>query len=244
MPIVSLTNVSVQFGENTVLQDISFSLEKGDYVGLIGPNGAGKSTLLKVILGIVSPTRGTLSTQENIVFGYVPQNYFLNTAFTISVEEVLEMASPSLIFWRKKSFKNTILTALEKVGLTDSVLEKNFQSLSGGQKQRVIIARSLVLNPDVLLFDEPLSGVDFETKIQIYDLLAHLNAVYNTTIVFVSHEIESIISKCDRIICLDKKMHSGCHPMDFARGTLDGCTVLKTEKKIVPIHHHHSLTQK
>jgi zinc transport system ATP-binding protein len=128
------------------------------------------------------------------------------------------------------------------VGLETSFLKKNFQDLSGGQKQRVIIARALLQEPDVLLFDEPLSGVDFETKLQMYELLAMLNDKYKTTIIFVSHEIESVIAKCHRVLCLNKKMHKGCHPLEFAQGNLESCPVLKTEKSLHPIHHHHSLT--
>lgn len=242
MSLIQLNNISVQFGENIALENISFSVERGEYIGLIGPNGAGKSTLLKTILGLISPNRGTVTQEENITFGYVPQNYLLKTNFSISVKEVLEIGSPSPFFWRKKRFQKKIEDALEMVGLGKKFLKKNFQNLSGGQKQRVIIARSLLKNPDILFFDEPLSGVDFETKLQVYELLESLNKKYNTTIIFVSHEIESIISKCHRVLCLNKKMHEGCHPAEFAKGNLDSCTVLKTEKIIRPIHHHHSIT--
>lgn len=244
MPIISLKNIGVQFGENTALENISFSLEKGEYVGLIGPNGAGKSTLLKVILGLQSPTSGEISFGKNITFGYVPQNYFLNTTFSISVKEVLEMGSKSSFLWGGKTIKKRAEEVLEMVGLEKNFLKKNFQTLSGGQKQRVVIARSLLQNPDVLLFDEPLSGVDFETKIQIYELLATLNKKYNATIIFVSHEIENVVSKCHRILCLNKKMHEGCHPIEFMQGKLDSCSVLETHQTIRPIHHHHSLASK
>lgn len=244
MPIISLNNVGVQFGEHTALENISFSVEKGEYVGLIGPNGAGKSTLLQVILGILPPTSGEISIGKNVVFGYVPQNYFLNTTFSILVEEVLEMGSSSPFFWGNKKTKQRMEKVLTMVGLKKSFLKKNFQTLSGGQKQRVIIARSLLQKPDILLFDEPLSGVDFETKIQIYELLATLNKKYNTTIIFVSHEIESVVSECHRILCLNKKIHEGCHPIEFIKGKLDTCNIPKTHHTIRPIHHHHSLISK
>lgn len=244
MPIISLSNIGVQFEGITALKDISFAIEKGEYVGLIGPNGAGKSTLLQVILGTLTPSSGNISITTGTSFGYVPQNYFLNTSFSISVAEVIQMASASPFFWQKKSLKKQIENVIEMVGLTKKFLKKNFQDLSGGQKQRVIIARSLLQNPDVLLFDEPLSGVDFETKLQVHELLAMLNEKYNTTIIFVSHEIESIISKCHRIVCLNKTIHKGCHPMQFAEGKIESCKIPKTKKIISPIHHHHSLTEK
>jgi zinc transport system ATP-binding protein len=245
MPIISLHNIGVEFKGTAALENISFSVEKGEYIGLIGPNGAGKSTLLKVILELIPPSSGTVEKAKNIAFGYVPQNYFLQTTFSISVQEVIEMASKNSFFWRKKQETKKILSVLNMVGLNDSFLQKNFQTLSGGQKQRVIIARSLLQNPDVLLFDEPLSGVDIETKMQVYDLLADLNKKYNTTIIFVSHEIESVIAKCHRVLCLNKKMHEGCHPLSFMQGEIQKCSAFSHEKSaLTPVHHHHPLTKK
>ncbi len=224
----------MQFGNTTVLSNISLSVQKGEYIGLIGPNGAGKSTLLQIILGNIPPTTGVVIRKKNISFGYVPQDYFLHTNFSISVEEVIGMASTSLFLWKTKHEKKRCTEVLQMVGLDKEFGKRNFQDLSGGQKQRVIIARSLFNTPDVLLFDEPLSGVDFATKIQIYELLADLNTQYSTTIIFVSHEIESVISKCNKIFCINKTMHNGCHPMEFSQNT----------ESITPIHHHHSLTKK
>lgn len=242
MSIISVENVTVKFEDNLVLDDISFSIEEGEYVGLIGPNGAGKSTLLKVILGIINPNKGKIIKNKNISFGYVPQNYLLNSYFSISVEEVILMSSYNF-FWNSKNEKKRALEVLEMVELNKNFLKKNFQDLSGGQKQRIIIARSLFCNPKVLFFDEPLSGIDFETKIQIYELLSNLNKNNKTTIVFVSHEIETIISKCHKVLCLNKKLYKGCHPIEFTKGEIKNCKIIKTEKEIIPIHHHHFITK-
>jgi zinc transport system ATP-binding protein len=240
MPIITVKNVSVSFGDVLALEDISFSVEKGDYIGLIGPNGAGKSTLLKTLLGILAPKNGKIFLEKNLSFGYVPQNYFSEHFFSLSVREILEMGLDRISFFRKKSEQHIFEKQLSLVGLNMSFLEKSFHVLSGGQKQRVIIARSLLKNPDVLFFDEPLSGVDYNTKIQIYELLAKINQMYQTTILFVSHEIESIIQKCHRILCLNKKLHEGCHPIDFMQGKLKTCPVLESAPSVRPVHHHHN----
>ena len=121
-------------------------------------------------------------------------------------------------FFRKESENNLFEEKISLIGLDTSFLSKSFHELSGGQKQRIIIARSLLQNPDVLLFDEPLSSVDYTTKIQIYELLAEINQKHKTTILFVSHEIENIVQKCHRVLCLNKKLHEGCHPIDFMNG--------------------------
>lgn len=240
MSIISVQNVSVCFRDVFALEDISFDIQKGDYIGLIGPNGAGKSTLLKTILGIIIPSTGKIVVNNSVIFGYVPQHYLPENLFSLSVLEILETGLSRRSFFRKKSEKELCIAKLAVVGLSESFLKKSFHSLSGGQKQRVIIARSLLQNPNVLLFDEPLSGVDYNTKLQIYDLLAMINKEHNTTIIFVSHEIESIVKKCKRILCLNKNLHEGCHPIDFMQGKLNTCTVLEPDLAVRPIHHHHN----
>ncbi len=151
------------------------------------------------------------------------------------------MALDIKYFWRiSTKEKIQIKESLNLVGLDNTFLRRNFHELSGGQKQRVIIARSLINNPDVLLFDEPTSGIDFETKLKLYELLAKLNKENKTTIIFVSHEVEHVIDRCHRVLCLNKRLHEGCHPMHFAKNN-GKCHMAE---KIVPlntVHHHHDL---
>jgi zinc transport system ATP-binding protein len=244
MSIISLDKISVEFDGLKVLDDISLEVAEGDYIGLIGPNGAGKSTLLKTLVGIVSPTCGNVTVSEKVKFGYVPQNYLLEGQSSLSAREVMEMGLPRSGFFKDNFEESLFVDKLFIVGLEGSILDKSFDSLSGGQKQRVIIARSLLDNPNVLLFDEPLSGVDYTTKIQIYELLNTINSDHKTAIIFVSHEIESVVQKCKRIVCLNRKIHEGCHPIDFMHGKLDKCSVLEASTTIKAIHHHHDNSEK
>lgn len=225
--------LGLQREDTVILQDVTFSIKPGEYVGLIGPNGAGKTSLVKLILGFHKPSSGQLKIAPHTRFGYVPQSYALSGVVPISVAEVLQMSGVR---------QPKILTeTLEKVGLPADTLKQNFHQLSGGQKQRVIIARALCLKPNLIIFDEPLNGVDFETKIKIYDLLAHLNQTEGLTILFISHEVDHIIEKCHHILCLNKTMHTGCHPLDFAQGKISpDCPLLTTSPQVVPVHHHHS----
>ncbi len=231
MSIIKVKNVSVIIEGNLILDDISFSLNKGDYVGLIGPNGAGKTTLIKTILGKIKYSQGSIHIKSGTKIGYVPQNYKLSQVVPISVREVLLMG-------KNAESKYSEEDVLKLVGLEKEFLQKNFHDLSGGQAQRVIIARSLFGNPDVLFFDEPLTGVDFETKLKLHELLSHLNKTQGLTILFVSHEVEHIIHACHKILCLHKKLHEGCHPIDFIKGKIK-CPVIETTFKMCPVHHHH-----
>ena len=231
--MIRLSNVSLALGGRWVLSDISFEINRGEYVGLIGPNGAGKTSLLKTILGLYSPNKGTIKMQKGIQLGYVPQKFEFLDIVSISVAEVLQMSG--------KNSKKDMETALQKVDMGAEMLQKTFHSLSGGQQQRVILARALCQMPDVLLFDEPLTGIDHATKASLYGLLSRLNRKEGITMLFVSHEIDQITADCHRVLCLNNRLHTGCHPMDFANGRMKPCPVLDSPKAqpVLPIHHHH-----
>jgi len=232
--MITAQNLGLQRKGNVILDDVSFSINEGEYIGLIGPNGAGKSSLIKLILGFNKPTSGILQVNPQKKIGYVPQNYALSKVVPISVREVLLMSGV-------KGNKQSLLKYLDQVDLGKEFLTKCFHQLSGGQQQRVIIARALSSDPDLLVIDEPLNGVDYETKLSIYDLLLDLNKTKKLTILFVSHEVDHIIGHCNHILCLNRTMHTGCHPMDFAKGIITDCPVLDLDKisQTIPVHHHH-----
>ena len=234
--MIKAQHLGLQVEGTSILEDVSFAVKKGEYVGLIGPNGAGKTSLIKLLLGFWQPTAGTLALADEVRIGYVPQTYALSSVVPISVKEVLMMSG---VYEADKLIKN-----LKKVGLTSEICDQNFHLLSGGQKQRVIIARALCQEPNLIIFDEPLNGVDFETKLKIYDILADLNKVEGVTILFVSHEVDHIIDKCHHVLCLNRTMHTGCHPMDFAKGKVTDCPIITTTPQVVPIHHHHDKNTK
>ena len=155
---------------------------------------------------------------------------------------VSDLMNSAIVLWKSMYDNNPpwVNTKIKTMGLAASLLRQNFHQLSGGQKQRVIIARALCSKPDLIVFDEPLNGVDFETKLKIYDLLSALNKTDKVTILFVSHEVDHIIDKCHHILCLNKTMHTGCHPLDFAKGKgATDCPVLSLAPQVVPVHHTH-----
>lgn len=231
MSIIKVKNLTVELAGEKILDNVSFVLNRGDYVGLIGPNGAGKTTLVKVILGFLKPTKGKVIGANKVKIGYVPQNYRFSPIVPIAVSEVIKMAGVRVT--------QRVVEVLSLVGLDQSFFGRNFHELSGGQQQRVIIARALAINPDVLIFDEPLSGVDFKTKVALYQLLADLNESQELTILFVSHEVDHIVGKCSDILCLNRQLHSGCHPLDFAKGKVNSCNLEKADINVLPVHHHH-----
>lgn len=236
--LFELKNVNFEIQSKNILKDVSFQIKKGEYVGLIGPNGAGKTTLLKIILKIIKPSSGHIVISPSLKIGYVPQKNIQSGSFPISVKEILSTGLNHSSFQISQTQFERISKALHEVGLDESFLVQNFQKLSGGQQQRILLARSLVNDPDLILFDEPFNGVDKPTQTQIYALLKQLN-LKGVTIFFVSHDIDSITENCQRILCLDQSLHQGCHPVltDF-KTKCSSEIFTSTSKEANPIHHH------
>ena len=236
--ILKFNSVSVTKSKTNILKDVSFTLNQGDYVGLIGPNGAGKTTLLKTILRVQKPTTGQIKAPKASKIGYVPQKNVHNLTSPISVQEVIRTGLKHSTFFLSSKNKQEIKNVLKRVGLSQDLLHKNFQKLSGGQQQRVLIARSLINQPELLLFDEPFNGVDLPTQNKIYTLLEKLNQE-GVTIVFVSHDINTITEKCNRVLCLDQTLHEGCHPIypEF-KSKCDHNHTRSFNQSQLPIHHH------
>ena len=210
--IAILDNVSVRYGSVTALENVNFRLLPLDFVSVIGPNGGGKTTFLKVLLGLLSPQKGTVRVLgkdpavSRQAIGYVPQQVSIDKQFPISVWDVTLMGRLGKERLPKKysdEDREFAADALQKVKLYD-LRDRQIGKLSGGQQQRVLIARALVTNPELLLLDEPTASVDSEIKQDIYELLVELNE--KLTIVMVSHDIGVVSSYTKTIACLNRTL--------------------------------------
>ena len=240
MSEIKIENLNLSLDNKIILEDINLSIKAGEYVGLIGPNGAGKSSLLKCILGLRQYDSGKITKGAGVKFAYVPQYFLGESGFALSVYEVIRMGLQNDLIFGSLKQKRKISEALEKVDLKEDILNENFLNLSGGQKQRVVIARALVSEPNFLIFDEAFSNIDMKSKILIYDLLAKINQTDKTTILFVSHEVDTIIQKCKRVLCLNKHLHEGCHPIKFMEGEIVESVKLQGNLNLIHHHHNHS----
>jgi ABC-type Mn2+/Zn2+ transport system ATPase subunit len=207
LPLVSLQNVNVGYDSAPVLQGVSLAIYPGSLIGLAGPNGSGKTTLFRAILGLLPILDGSLSRNCPLSnFGYVPQSAVLDPQFPLSVSEVVEMGA----YGRVRSYqflpaeeKERIGKVLVQVGLKD-LAARSFFSLSGGQKQRILIARALMVNPKIMILDEPLSGVDEETRKSITELLIRLTREQRLAIFFSSHDIPMVRRTAHRVLRVDE----------------------------------------
>lgn len=203
MELIKLENVSFSYDNScVVLDNINLSINQGDFIGIVGQNGSGKSTLLKVLLGIVKVTQGKIIKKENLKIGYVNQTTSIeDNAFPASVYEIVSLGLKKKPFtFLNKEDKEKINKTLELFNLVD-LKKKPITALSGGQLQKVKIAKVLISNPDVIILDEPTTGIDQASCEVLLELIYHLSA-QKKTIIFVSHNKDDL-KRCSRILNLD-----------------------------------------
>ena len=214
--VIRVSDITVRQNGLLVLDRVSLTVDKGEFTALIGPNGAGKTTLIKVILGLVKPNAGTAEVFGEPVhklgvkrarIGYVPQIFNIDLNFPVTVLEVVLMGTYGRLGVARKPGPQenaAVLAALEKVGISD-LRSRPIARLSTGQRQRAFIARALVNSPELLLLDEPTTGVDVETTSGLYTLLSGLKKE-GVTILIASHDIGVVAAYTDKVACLNKSL--------------------------------------
>jgi zinc transport system ATP-binding protein len=215
--VIEIDNVSFSYGKGDVIKNVSLNIHQGDYIGVVGPNGAGKTTLLKIILGLLKPTSGVVR-KSDIAIGYVPQkatNFDQN--FPATVMEVVLMGrygKRGLFQSMKNEDRKQAETALQHVGMFE-YKNRLIGDLSGGQQQRVFIARAIAAEPEIILLDEPTSGVDGEMQDELYALLKELNQKLDLTLVLVSHDIERVVKEVMHVACVNKTLDFHLSPQEY-----------------------------
>ncbi len=212
-PIIELSNVYAGYEKQRVLNGVNLRIMPGDFIGLLGPSGSGKTTLLRTLLGATSvysgeiylhgePSRGLRSH-----VGYVPQLETIDWNFPVTVEEAVMMGATRrspLFPWHRGRDKKAAGEMLERLGISNLV-KRHIRELSGGQQQRVFLARALISNPEVLLLDEPTSGVDIKTRDEVMHLLHDLNH-QGITVVLTTHEINAVAVHLPWLVCINQSI--------------------------------------
>jgi ABC-type Mn2+/Zn2+ transport system ATPase subunit len=199
--LVQFDRVTLGYGGHPVLTDVSFDIPEGDFLGLVGPNGSGKTTILRAILNTLDPIAGTVTRAPGLRFGYVPQRDQVDYGFPLKVIDVVLMGRYDRIgIGRRPSASDRAhaLSALEHVGIAD-LAGQPLSALSGGQKQRTLIARALVGKPNVLVLDEPTTGMDLVANTQILGLVRELHDRDRLTVLMVSHALNEVANYVERI---------------------------------------------
>jgi len=255
--IVRFEHATFGFPGVVALQDVTLEITSGEFVGVIGPNGSGKTTLCKAILGLMRPTAGTLQIfdcaceklqcHHRAKIGYLPQKGTIDRNFPITVLETVMMGRYGVLGLLKRPGtvdRDIALAALSHVAMLDHRHDALGQ-LSGGQQQRVFIARALAQQPQVLLLDEPTTGIDIVTQHSVLDLIKRLHHDLGLTVVLITHDINMIRPHVDRLVLLKTKVYAAGPPADVLKpdilSQVYGKALVITDKDVVIVedYHHH-----
>ncbi|MDO8572292.1 MAG: metal ABC transporter ATP-binding protein [bacterium] len=217
IPYIQLEDVDFSYNKIPVLEAVSFTVRKGDYIGIIGPNGGGKTTLLKILLGLIEPARGVVrimgqdihNLKDRSIIGYVPQRVGESEhRFPATVEEIVEtgrIAKRGLFKRLTEKDRDAVGHAMDMSGVL-GLKDRLIGQLSGGEMQKVFIARALAGDPKILVLDEPTTGVDVGSQKRFYEFLGRLNREHHLTIIFVSHDVDVVSTEARSVICLNKNL--------------------------------------
>ena len=208
MALVSVQSVSYKYNSESVLENVSFNIEEGDFLGIIGPNGAGKTTLFHCMLGLLNTYSGRITILNQDIkknkkiftkIGYIPQKKSIDQKFPLTVQELVSLSLT------RETPKNVVFEILKQVGLYN-MKNKTIGQLSGGQQQRVLIAKALVNNPTILMLDEPTNELDQKSQHDFYFLLKELNEKNKITIIWTSHDMDAVNKYANKVSCINKRM--------------------------------------
>ena len=193
--LISARGLEIARSGRTILSDVDLDIRKGEIVTLIGPNGAGKTTLVRTLLGLEKPDSGAVVRQPGLTIGYVPQRFDIDRALPMTVARFLSLGAGA----RQKR----IAAVLDEVGAR-RVANQQLGDLSGGELQRVLLARALLNDPDLLVLDEPVRGVDYVGEAELYTLIGRLRDTRGLGVLLISHDLHVVMGKSDRVVCLNR----------------------------------------
>ena len=258
-PLIEAQNIYQQFGDKKVLNDVSLSIQPKEIVTLIGPNGAGKSTLLKILLGLIQPDTGRVKRAPNLKIGFMPQKIQIDATLPMSVERFLQLGldqssdTNSSSRTQQKAPKKSILsrlfskadydtTALNKIAQElniHSLLKQPIQKVSGGEMQRILLARVLMREPDLLVLDEPVQGVDIQGQAELYRYINQIRHQHGCGILMVSHDLHIVMEHTDQVLCLNQHLCCSGTPVNVSQSAEYKALFGDNSEGLAIYEHHH-----
>ena len=226
--LVKLNNAGFKQNDKWLVEGVSLTVEKGKIVTLIGPNGSGKSTTAKIALGIYKNIEGSVEKYTNKV-GYVPQK--------ISIDWTLPLRVYDFMLLTENIKEEAIDEALTLTGVIH-LKNKNLGNLSGGEFQRVLIARAISKKPELLVLDEPVQGVDYTGEIALYELIKKISDSLNCGILLISHDLHTVMTATDHVVCLNGHVCCSGSPLDVARNNEYKTLFGEQASQILSVYEH------
>lgn len=229
-PILEVRGLSMRFGGLLAVNNVALNVQERQVVSMIGPNGAGKTTLVRVVLGLLKPERGEVWRKPKLRVGYMPQKLHVDATLPLSVLRFLRLV-PGVDRARA-------LTALSEVG-AEQVIDSPLQKISGGELQRVLLARALLREPELLVLDEPVQGVDVAGQAELYRLIGRLRERYGCGVLMVSHDLHLVMSATDQVVCLNRHVCCSGHPEQVSTDPAFVELFGQDARSLAVYHHQH-----
>ena len=212
-PLISLRDVAAGYKDSVVIRDVDLDIDTRTFTGIVGPSGAGKTTLLRLLLGSLEPSHGAIERAPGVAVSYVPQLETVNWNFPVTVTECVLMSRGGLrVPWPSRSEKAEAAAVLDRLGIGD-LGHRHIRELSGGQQQRMFLARALIRRPQIMLLDEPTSGVDISTRHDVLHLLAELHDD-GMGIVLTTHDLNGMAAHLPDLVCVNGRIVAHGTPED------------------------------
>lgn len=230
-PLIHATGIGVNLNGRTILSGVDLSVSAGEIVTLIGPNGAGKTTLVRILLGLMRGTAGKVERSGNLTIGYMPQKLKLAENMPLTVKRFLQFTRTKL--------SEDCYSVISDVGVKH-LLEQPMETLSGGEVQRVLLARALLRNPNLLVLDEPVQGVDITGQAALYSLISRIRDQYKCGVLMVSHDLHLVMATTDQVLCLNQHVCCAGHPESVSKhpAYLELFGEKVSEELAIYTHHH------
>ena len=227
--LLETSDISLSLQGKLILDSVDLAVHRGEIVTLIGPNGAGKSTLVRVVLGLIKANRGEVKITPGVRIGYMPQRLTIDPVLPLTVRRFLTLAC--------RCTEGKLVEILTETGATH-LLDSPMQTLSGGETQRVLLARALLRDPDLLILDEPVQGVDVTGQEELYKLISNIRKHHRCGILMISHDLHMVMSATDRVLCLNRHVCCSGHP-DTVRVDPSYVALFGRIPTLMPYSHHH-----
>ncbi len=232
--LIEGSGIKVIFGGTPVLDEARVKVRRGEIVTLIGPNGAGKSTLVRVLLGLARINSGKVTRRRGLVIGYMPQNLHVEESQPLTVGRFLQLG----VRVRGDGQTGKLEQILSEVGAR-TVLNAQLRAISGGELRRVMLARALIRNPDLLVLDEPVQGVDVNGQSELYRLIGRIRDQRGCGVLMVSHDLHLVMAETDHVICLNRHVCCEGHPETVSQDPVYSELFGEAAARSFAFYHHH-----